>query len=73
MSESDLIRSLGEPDRRVADAETMKLYAADEHCPTSVSQVWVFERSIGDDIVVGLTADRRVSCAWDATIFEIVN
>jgi hypothetical protein len=73
MSESELIALLGEPDRRVADKETLKLYSADQRCPSDINQVWVYERLIRDDILVGLNADRRVRCAWDASVFEIIN
>jgi hypothetical protein len=72
MSESELIALLGPPDRRVADEDSMKLFSTDEHCPTDVKQVWVYERLVRDDVLVGLNADRRVRCAWDASVFEII-
>ena len=73
MSETELVGLLGASDSRITDKDKMKLYATDEHCPSDVEQVWVYERRIRDDIMVGFNLERRVKCAWDATVFEIIN
>ena len=73
MRESELIAVLGAPDQRVEDKDTIKLYSTGHDCPTDINQVWVYERTIGEDVLVGLNQDRRVRCAWDAAVFEFID
>jgi hypothetical protein len=73
MSESELIARLGSPDQRVEEEHIIKLYSTGRGCSTDVNQVLIYKRLIAEDILVGLSPDRRVRCAWDAAVFEFID
>jgi hypothetical protein len=73
MSDTELTALFGVPDRRVTDTDTMRFLTMDARCPSEMSQIWVYERRLRDDIFVGLNAGRRVMCAWDATLIELID
>jgi hypothetical protein len=73
MSESALIARLGSPDQRVDDEATIKLYSTGQGCPSGVMHIWIYERMLREDILVGLNPDGRVRCAWDAAVYEFID
>ena len=63
MKEADVVQLLGPPSRTVMDPKDRAFYVGDnEACATKAARVWLYKRTIGEDVIVVLDAAKEVAC-----------
>lgn len=71
MAEEEVRRLLGTPDKKLADKDSLGVYAANVECAKVVESAFVYTRVFRSDVVVGFDGHSRVACTWRAFVVNV--
>jgi hypothetical protein len=73
MTEAEVVKLVGSPDRKLLDKKSLGVYGANVECADRVESALVYRRHFRSDVVVGLDRHSRVVCAWNAFVAEVTH
>lgn len=73
LTEAEVVRLIGSPDRRLLDKKSLGVYGENVECADRVESAFVYRRRFRSDFVVGFDRHSRVVCTWSAFVVEVTH